>query len=212
MTAMLHVGLGGATAAAAASSATAAQNDQQDAVMKAAGRRVHEAAHDGPNTKGVGAQVLAPKVLPDGTKEFDLTAAIVDWEVVARQDRARPGRTTAPCPGRRSRSNVGDKVQRRARQQAAAVDRRSTSTASRCRTRWTACPTSRSRRSSRARPSPTSSSPQRSRGRHVPLAPPRRGPGARRPARRVHVGDEPLPAGYVAGRRRRSRWCSTTPA
>jgi plastocyanin len=40
----------------------------------------------GPNTKGVGAQVMAPKVLPDGTKEFDLTAKVVDWEV-------EPGKT-----------------------------------------------------------------------------------------------------------------------
>ena len=81
MTAMLHVGLGGATAAAAASSETAAQNDQQDAVMKAPVDAYTKQLTDGPNTAGVGAQVMAPKVLPDGTKEFDLTAAITDWEV-----------------------------------------------------------------------------------------------------------------------------------
>jgi FtsP/CotA-like multicopper oxidase with cupredoxin domain len=32
-------------------------------------------------TEGVGAQILEPTVLPDGTKEFHLTAEIVDWEV-----------------------------------------------------------------------------------------------------------------------------------
>ena len=81
MTAMLHVGLGGAGAAAAASSETAAQNDQQDAVMKKPVDAYTKQLVDGPNTEGVGAQVMAPTVLPDGTKEFDLTAAITDWEV-----------------------------------------------------------------------------------------------------------------------------------
>jgi FtsP/CotA-like multicopper oxidase with cupredoxin domain/plastocyanin len=81
MTAMLHVGLGGATAAAAGSAETKAQNDQQDAVMKAPVDAYEKQLTDGPNTKGVGAQVMAPKVLADGTKEFDLTAAITDWEV-----------------------------------------------------------------------------------------------------------------------------------
>lgn len=81
MTAMLHVGLGGAGAVAASSSETAAQNDQQDAVMKQPVDVYTKQLTDGPNTEGVGAQVMAPTVLPDGTKEFDLTAAITDWEV-----------------------------------------------------------------------------------------------------------------------------------
>ena len=80
MTAMLHVGLGGATAAAS-SAETKAQNDQQDAIMKQPVDAYKKQLTDGPNTAGVGAQVMAPKVLPDGTKEFDLTAAITDWEV-----------------------------------------------------------------------------------------------------------------------------------
>ena len=46
------------------------------AVAPAPGQLEH-----GANTKGVGAQPLAPTVLADGTKEFDLTAAITDWEV-----------------------------------------------------------------------------------------------------------------------------------
>jgi FtsP/CotA-like multicopper oxidase with cupredoxin domain len=32
-------------------------------------------------TEGVGAQLLAPTVLPDGTKQFELTAAVTKWEV-----------------------------------------------------------------------------------------------------------------------------------
>jgi FtsP/CotA-like multicopper oxidase with cupredoxin domain len=81
MSAMLHVGLGGATAAAASSAETKTQNDQQDALMKQPVDAFTKQLTDGPNTQGVGAQVMAPKVLPDGTKEFDLTAAVTDWEV-----------------------------------------------------------------------------------------------------------------------------------
>jgi FtsP/CotA-like multicopper oxidase with cupredoxin domain len=80
MTAMLHVGLGGATAAAS-SAQTKAQNDQQDAIMKQPVDAYLQQLADGPNTKGIGAQVMTPKVLPDGTKEFDLTAAVTPWEV-----------------------------------------------------------------------------------------------------------------------------------
>lgn len=41
---------------------------------------------DGMNTKGVGNQPLEPEVLPDGTKQFSLTARIIDWEI-------EPGKT-----------------------------------------------------------------------------------------------------------------------
>ncbi len=63
----------------------------------------------GPSTKGVGNQPLAPKVLPDGTKEFDLTAKIVDWEV-------EPGKTVkawtynGTVPGPMIRVSTGDHV------------------------------------------------------------------------------------------------------
>jgi uncharacterized cupredoxin-like copper-binding protein len=82
MTAMMHVGLGGgasgtATAAAGVSTAT---NDQADATMKPVDAYVAQ-LKNGPNTTGVGAQVIAPKVLADGTKEFDLTAKVTSWEV-----------------------------------------------------------------------------------------------------------------------------------
>ncbi len=77
MTAMLHVGLGGATS----DKALAASNDQLDAAQKKPVDAYVAQLTSGANTKGVGAQVLAPKVLADGTKEFDLTAAITAWEV-----------------------------------------------------------------------------------------------------------------------------------
>ncbi len=32
-------------------------------------------------TEGVGNQILEPEILPDGTKQFELTAAITEWEV-----------------------------------------------------------------------------------------------------------------------------------
>jgi FtsP/CotA-like multicopper oxidase with cupredoxin domain len=77
MTAMLHVGLGGATSA----KALAASNDQLDAAQQKPVDAYVAQLKSGANTKGVGAQVVAPKVLADGTKEFALTAAITDWEV-----------------------------------------------------------------------------------------------------------------------------------
>jgi FtsP/CotA-like multicopper oxidase with cupredoxin domain len=73
--------MGGATAVAASDSQTTAQNDQQDAVMKAPVDAYVKQLTDGANTEGVGAQVMDPTVLPDGTKQFRLTAAITDWEV-----------------------------------------------------------------------------------------------------------------------------------
>jgi FtsP/CotA-like multicopper oxidase with cupredoxin domain len=65
---------------------------------------------DGPNTKGVGAQVLQPTVLPDGTKQFKLTAAVTPWEV-------SPGKTVqawtynGTVPGPTIHVNPGDHVQ-----------------------------------------------------------------------------------------------------
>jgi len=111
MTAMLHVGLGGETAAASASTnETKAQNDQQDAVMKQPVDAFVKQLTDGANTKGVGAQPLQPNVLPDGTKQFTLTAAITDWEV-------SPGKTVkawtynGTVPGPTIHVNPGDHVQ-----------------------------------------------------------------------------------------------------
>jgi FtsP/CotA-like multicopper oxidase with cupredoxin domain len=60
-------------------------------------------------TAGQGAVVLTPKTLPDGTKEFDLTAKIAKWEV-------EPGKTVdawtfnGVVPGPTLKVAVGDKV------------------------------------------------------------------------------------------------------
>ena len=122
MTAMLHVGMGGARRRRRRGTQTAAENDQHDAVMKAPVDAYVKQLDDGANTKGVGAQVMEPTVLPDGTKQFDLTAAITDWEVSPGNDgegvdlqrhRARPDDQGEP-----GRPRAG-----RARQPAAAVDR-----------------------------------------------------------------------------------------
>jgi uncharacterized cupredoxin-like copper-binding protein len=64
---------------------------------------------DGPNTKGAGNQPLAPTVLPDGTKQFGLTAEIVDWEI-------EPGKTVrawtynGQVPGPMIKVAIGDRV------------------------------------------------------------------------------------------------------
>lgn len=61
-------------------------------------------------TKGEGAQVLEPKILEDGTKQFTLTAGLVDWEV-------EPGKVVEAMgyngmvPGPTLRADVGDKVE-----------------------------------------------------------------------------------------------------
>jgi manganese oxidase len=61
-------------------------------------------------TKGEGAQELKPEILKDGTKQFTLTASLVDWEV-------EPGKIVAAMayngmvPGPTLRAEVGDKVQ-----------------------------------------------------------------------------------------------------
>jgi FtsP/CotA-like multicopper oxidase with cupredoxin domain len=60
-------------------------------------------------TKGLGAQPLAPTVLPDGTKQFDLTAEVVKWEVA-------PGKLVdawtynGTVPGPTMHVNIGDRV------------------------------------------------------------------------------------------------------
>lgn len=61
-------------------------------------------------TSGIGGGVLAPTVLPDGTKRFELTAKIVKWEV-------EPGKLVdawtynGTVPGPTIHVNVGDRVQ-----------------------------------------------------------------------------------------------------
>ena len=53
------------------------------------------------DTEGVGNQNLEPtEVLADGTKVFDLTMELGDWEVERRATSSRPGPSTAWSPHR----------------------------------------------------------------------------------------------------------------
>lgn len=94
----------GATSPGAGSTPGAMSPDQMDAAM-AASIKAFPA-----KTAGVGAQPLQPTLLPDGTKKFDLTAAITPWEV-------SPGKTVqawtyhGTVPGPAIQVSVGDKVQ-----------------------------------------------------------------------------------------------------
>jgi len=112
MEAMLMVGgggSGGAGSGAGSDTETAAQNNAADAVMKKPTDAFVAQLTDGPNTKGVGAQLLAPTVQADGTKQFDVTAKITDWEV-------EPGKTVkawtynGTVPGPTIKVQSGDKV------------------------------------------------------------------------------------------------------
>jgi manganese oxidase len=61
-------------------------------------------------TEGVGNQILNPTILPDGTKRFELTAAITDWEV-------EPGKVVKAwtyngmVPGPMIKLDVGDRIE-----------------------------------------------------------------------------------------------------
>jgi len=87
----------------------AAMNDKMDATMAKAVDVYTAQLKTGANTKGVGNQPLAPKVAADGTKVFDLTAKLADWEV-------SPGKTVrawtfnGTVPGPWIKVNVGDHV------------------------------------------------------------------------------------------------------
>jgi uncharacterized cupredoxin-like copper-binding protein len=62
-----------------------------------------------PNTKGIGGQELAPKVEADGTKVFELTAAITDWEVAPGQ-KVKAWTYNGTAPGPTIRGEVGDRI------------------------------------------------------------------------------------------------------
>ena len=61
-------------------------------------------------TAGLGNEELEPTILPDGTKHFELTAAITDWEVAPRS--GRPGLDLQrDGPGPQMHVDVGDHVE-----------------------------------------------------------------------------------------------------
>jgi FtsP/CotA-like multicopper oxidase with cupredoxin domain len=103
MVGMLHLGSGGGGSHDAAT-VNAADNDATDQLMSERTKSFPAA------TEGVGAQLLAPTVLADGTKRFELTAAVTEWEV-------EPGKIVeawtynGTVPGPMIHVNVGDHVQ-----------------------------------------------------------------------------------------------------
>ena len=86
-----------------------AMNDRMDAAMLKPVAAYVAQLKTGANTKGVGNQPLVPTVLPNGTKEFHLTAELTNWEV-------SPGKTVrawtfnGTVPGPAIKVNVGDHV------------------------------------------------------------------------------------------------------
>jgi FtsP/CotA-like multicopper oxidase with cupredoxin domain len=105
MTAPLEVVAGGGAAATASS--TGAGHRATAAEMDAAMERSIKAFPA--KTEGLGAQTLAPTVLADGTKQFELTTKVVKWQVA-------PGQTVdawtynGTVPGPTLKVNPGDKV------------------------------------------------------------------------------------------------------
>jgi FtsP/CotA-like multicopper oxidase with cupredoxin domain len=109
MTGTLTVGGSGGVAAATPAShsghagAATMTPEEMDEVMAAVTHAFPAA------TEGKGAQELAPTILPDGTKQFDLTTSIVDWEI-------EPGKFVegwaynGQIPGPVLRAETGDRV------------------------------------------------------------------------------------------------------
>jgi len=103
-------------AGAGAGAASGDGSGDQDMAGEATGAEEMDAAMAAPpgaspaETEGLGAQILAPTVLADGTKQFELTTAVVDWEV-------EPGRTVeamtynGTVPGPTIKVEPGDRVQ-----------------------------------------------------------------------------------------------------
>jgi FtsP/CotA-like multicopper oxidase with cupredoxin domain len=110
MKGMLMIGSGGGSGAATDENAALTKADPTNNTMMQQQIVDYTAQlEDGMNTKGTGNEVLVPEVLPDGTKQFKLTAKIVDWEV-------EPGKTVkawtynGQVPGPVIKVADGDKV------------------------------------------------------------------------------------------------------
>ncbi|MFM7067914.1 MAG: multicopper oxidase domain-containing protein, partial [Actinomycetes bacterium] len=116
MTATLSVGAGGGGDAMAGmdhgsgSGGGAMDYAKMDEQMMASFQPFVDAVTSGtPNTKGLGGRELAPKIQADGTKVFNLTAEIVDWEVAPGQKvKAWTYNGTVPRPT--IRGEVGDRI------------------------------------------------------------------------------------------------------
>jgi FtsP/CotA-like multicopper oxidase with cupredoxin domain len=105
MTAQLKIsGAGGAAAGGTTATTSAAMTPEQMDASAAARVKAFPAS-----TKGKGAVEMQPEVLADGTKVFNLTASVFDWEV-------EPGRVVkawgynGTVPGPTIKVNSGDRV------------------------------------------------------------------------------------------------------
>ncbi|HKN48627.1 MAG TPA: multicopper oxidase domain-containing protein, partial [Actinomycetota bacterium] len=107
MTATLHIAAAATGANAAAHPTPAPSQSMTVAQMDELMARSVKAFPA--KTAGLGGQVLAPTVLPDGTKEFDLTAAVTKWEVSPGQF-VDAWTYNGTVPGPTLHVNPGDKV------------------------------------------------------------------------------------------------------
>ena len=102
MTGELHVMAAG-TAAPSGSGTSAMSVEQMDAAMHA------RTAAFPAKTAGVGGEVLPPTILPDGTKQWDLTAKIVGWEIETGKF-VKAWTYNGVVPGPTLKADIGDKV------------------------------------------------------------------------------------------------------
>jgi len=102
------MGSGGSADAAKEKALTAADKTNNAAMQKEMKEYVGQLER-GPLTEGRGNQPLAPTVLPDGTKQFDLTAKIVDWQVDPKTT-VRAWTYNGQVPGPLLRVSSGERV------------------------------------------------------------------------------------------------------
>jgi FtsP/CotA-like multicopper oxidase with cupredoxin domain len=78
-------------------------NEEMDTVMEFNAKRFPE------KTSATGGQLLEPTIQPDGTKQYDLVASIVDWEI-EKGKVVKAWTYNGMVPGPEIRVEVGDKV------------------------------------------------------------------------------------------------------
>jgi FtsP/CotA-like multicopper oxidase with cupredoxin domain len=82
MKASMHLTVGASAAAAATGSMPGMDTSSSSMTPEQMDQAMHDSIAAFPaKTAGLGAQVLAPTLLPDGTKQFELTTAVTKWEV-----------------------------------------------------------------------------------------------------------------------------------
>ena len=120
MTGTLEVTAGGGEAASATGeSSDMAGMDMSGSTSDAMTEADYQAMSDAMNatisefpaeTAGLGNEVLEPTILPDGTKHFELTAAITDWEVAPDQV-VQAWTYNGMVPGPQMHVDIGDHVE-----------------------------------------------------------------------------------------------------